>query len=711
MLLQGFFARIPLFLSFPTIILSSHLIIPTPQDIFFEKGINFIQLEAFVRLILIPLFVSTSFTAVGCLFSVIDETINDTLSVLFFSFILSQLNYLLNPIQSTCLSLLTLKLVLANPVTTNNSSVRRNVLMFCKSYGALLFLGLMINIGSDFSTWLTHIPFYIISFFALRYIHPILKLFNSRKRGNATQTDNIDTKKKSNVEGKFQVLLLVGPVVSFFLLYLVSRFYQIYQLQYLMVFVFLGCVTIFFLSFQDVSHIYLEQNKNEQDLSYSIYFPNYTIFTVGIVTIALQYLSFNSIASDVKTAFLTLIFVILSEYTSRFSEFELNKSKSQLHAHEHSHSHSAIIDHSNDGIFKQMVTNKDTRSIFSFLLLNTAFMFVQLLYSFRSKSLGLLSDSLHMALDCTSLFLGLAADILSKRPSYDKFPFGLNYLETLAGFTNGVVLLGIVCGIFVEAIGRIFNPVHIEGTNELLVVAILGLLVNLVGLFAFDHSDDSSSLPVNTQNDNMRGIFLHILADTLGSVGVIFSTILIKFTHWHICDPLASIFIALLILLSSIPLIKSTASSILLRLDDKKHNLVKNALNQISKTPGITGYTTPRFWPIDPNPSSHSHSHAHTHSHAHSHTHEEKGEEEGECHSDHHDDHDTNKKTTVLMGYIHIQYHEGENSTIIKKRVEKIFQNFNIQAWIQVESQNSQCWCRATSMSNQVVIQSVTKNT
>ena len=365
-------------------------------------------------------------------------------------------------------------------------------------------------------------------------------------------------------------------------------------------------------------------------------------------------------------------------------------------------------------------------------------MLVQLLYSFRSKSLGLLSDSLHMALDCMSLFLGLLATVLSKRPAGDKFPFRLKYLETLAGFTNGILLLGIVCGVFVEALGRLFSGAHIEETNELLVVAILGLLVNLVGLISFDHTGGHGHGDDSSNGDNMKGIFLHILADTLGSVGVVLSTILIKLTNLHIFDSIASIMIASLILVSTLPLLKSTTQSLLMKLDDRKHSNVKNALNQITTTPGITGYTTPRFWPAQPNSSGHSHSHGgstasepessnhghehkhgheHEHEHEHSHSHVDKHEDQYNHIHGHSHQHDSNTDHTHLgkhqhavmsknidncsmVGYIHVQYNEGENSTIIKKRVEKILEDVGIHAWVQVEPQNSNCWCRATSMSS-----------
>lgn len=350
-------------------------------------------------------------------------------------------------------------------------------------------------------------------------------------------------------------------------------------------------------------------------------------------------------------------------------------------------------------ILKELLRHSDTRAIFNFLLLNTTFMFVQLLYSFRSKSLGLLSDSLHMALDCTSLALGLLAGILSKNEinANGKFPFGLKNFEILAGFTNGTLLVGISGSIVFEAIGRLWNPIVLQKTNELIIVSILGLLVNLVGIFAFNHGHDhghghghshghshtqshshteshshadshsdpnshsnshsDSHSPSNEEcnegmNDNMKGIFLHILADTLGSVGVVISTILTKIFNWDGFDPIASIIIAVLIFFSAIPLIKSTGSTLLLKLTNDKENKIRSVLNNITQIRGIKSFTTPRFWPNSSN---------------------------------------------TINGYIHIQVYRGENIPNIKKQCEKLFVAEHIDAMIQMENDYDNCWCRSDS--------------
>ena len=97
-------------------------------------------------------------------------------------------------------------------------------------------------------------------------------------------------------------------------------------------------------------------------------------------------------------------------------------------------------------------------------------------------------------------------------------------------------------------------------------------------------------------NDNMRGIFLHILADTLGSVGVVILTILTRFFSWQGFDPVASIIIALLIFFSALPLMKSTASTLLLKLDTTKEATIRSALNDIASIKGVKSFSTPRFW-------------------------------------------------------------------------------------------------------------------
>ncbi|KAK9483159.1 cation efflux protein [Lipomyces starkeyi] len=314
-------------------------------------------------------------------------------------------------------------------------------------------------------------------------------------------------------------------------------------------------------------------------------------------------------------------------------------------------------------LVQTMLAHSDTRSIFLFLVLNFTFMLVQFIYSLLSHSLGLLSDSIHMLLDCVALLVGLLASVMAKWPPSASFPYGLGKVESLSGFINGILLVGISAGIVVEAVERIWRPVVIERVTELLVVSFLGLIVNLVGIVAFNHGhvghghshshshsessyhshstshshvheshgqhdsksiDDPFSTPPigekpiippsstfscaddhdtekekarQTHNENMHGLFLHILADTLGSVGVIVSTALTSYFGWPGFDPLASLFISILIFMSAVPLVISSANSLLLSLTSEQEYVLRDALNDVATVPGVVGYSLPRFWP------------------------------------------------------------------------------------------------------------------
>ncbi|CEP64598.1 metal cation transporter MSC2 LALA0_S12e02608g [Lachancea lanzarotensis] len=677
-------SRIPVILSYPTVLLSSNLIVTrSGKNASESAGFGFTEL--LIEQLITPLLCASAVAALGGALGTI-ERLN---SVFGLAFVSLSLNSLLGHIQTSVLSALLLQLLCG-------------VNSFDGLYAVLPILSLFTDYLRS-TSYLKTIASYLVILMTL-YLKDVKFLGLDIMRGKQLRPVHFAT---------FSVILVA------FLHIVVTDHFEILpnmdqsglEIQYSMMFVYFGCLALLFVSWKE---IWREASLTSARRVLS---SNYIPPILGLAAMVLQFISSNTLPSALAADTTLLLFIVVSgvvsfktcQYTGtdhldngtplceeqdHDSCENHNHSHSHDHAHSHGHNHTHQHNRSNSStngsssdnskLFLQLATNPETRTIFSFLLLNTAFMFVQLLYSFRSKSLGLLSDSLHMALDCLSLLLGLVAGILSKRPASDTFPFALGYLETLAGFTNGVLLIGIVSGILVEAIDRISNPTTLLETTELLVVSFLGLLVNLVGLFAFDHGGHGH----DGSNENMRGIFLHIMADTLGSVGVVISTLLTKLFGSQIFDPIASIFIAVLILLSSIPLIKSTTASILLKLNDKQASNLKSALNQISMTPGITGYTTPRFWPLT---SSASHGgHSHSHSHSHSESSEKSGSDHG-CESE---------NLQTLIGYIHVQYVDGENSAIIKKRVEKILSDASIKAWVQVEPKESVCWCRSFAVSD-----------
>ncbi|XP_016142083.1 zinc transporter 5 [Sinocyclocheilus grahami] len=289
---------------------------------------------------------------------------------------------------------------------------------------------------------------------------------------------------------------------------------------------------------------------------------------------------------------------------------------------------------------KQILEEYDSRQIFYFLCLNLAFTFVELFYGVWTNSLGLISDGFHMLFDCSALVLGLFAALMTRWKATRIYSYGYGRVEILSGFINGLFLMVIAFFVFVESVTRLIDPPNIN-TDMLTPVSVGGLLVNLVGICAFSHAHShgaskgscsghdhghshhghgsgehshgghghshgghshshghghSHGSAGGGMNANMRGVYLHVLADTLGSVGVIISTILIRQFGWLIADPICSLFIATLIFLSVIPLLKDACEVLLLRTPPQHEKDLNFALEKIQKIEGVLSYRDPHFW-------------------------------------------------------------------------------------------------------------------
>lgn len=171
-----------------------------------------------------------------------------------------------------------------------------------------------------------------------------------------------------------------------------------------------------------------------------------------------------------------------------------------------------------------------------------------------------------------------------------------------------------------EAFERLWEGTQTKRLGELFIVSSLGLAVNLVGMMAFghhhhhghDHGHGHShghdhdhghghghGHDHSHDNENMQGIYLHILADTLGSVSVIVSTALTSVWGWSGWDPLASCFIAFLIFFSAKPLVYSSARRLLLNVPEATEYNLRNILDQIPQQRGVASYAVPKFWMDD----------------------------------------------------------------------------------------------------------------
>jgi zinc transporter 5/7 len=250
----------------------------------------------------------------------------------------------------------------------------------------------------------------------------------------------------------------------------------------------------------------------------------------------------------------------------------------------------------------------NSRKIFLFLVINFLFMFVEIAVGWLTNSLGLISDAGHMFFDNASLFIGLYASYMARWKPDRVYTYGYARYEVLAGFVNAIFLVFVGLSVVFEALERLWEPPEIHG-DHLLTVSVLGLVVNLIGLvffhdFSHGHGDHGGHSHGGGHghshgggtNENMHGVFLHVLADTLGSAGVIVSSLLIKYYGWNLADPIASIFISVLILLSVVPLIQATAGPLLSRVPEALEAGLVRGLGAVRKVPGVVGVDSTHFW-------------------------------------------------------------------------------------------------------------------
>ncbi|KAE8720100.1 Metal tolerance protein 8 [Hibiscus syriacus] len=410
---------------------------------------------------------------------------------------------------------------------------------------------------------------------------------------------------------------------------------------------------------------------------------------------------------------------------------------------------------------QHVLSERKSRKIALFLLINAGYMVVEFVSSFMSNSLGLISDACHMLFDCAALPIGVYALYISRLPANSQFNYGRGRFDILSGYVNAVFLVLVGALIVLESFERILDPQEIS-TNSLLTVSIGGVVVNVVGLIFFheehhhahggscshshshpdshphdhhhqhsydhgnhvehhefinvcdgchdscsshehhhsnqhhsnnyhgedhkkhefhghhdhdhnqaphdcahhhdpqdhgrkhdhvhsldnhdcvhhhDHHDRGHKLAHGHNHDlhdfahhhdhhhyhhdqglhlhshysepkghlpqkhkhghidhNMEGIFLHVLADTMGSVGVVVSTLLIKYEGWLVADPACSIFISVLIISSVIPLLRNSAEILLQRVPRAQEQGLKKAISEITNMKGVCRVQNLHVW-------------------------------------------------------------------------------------------------------------------
>lgn len=207
----------------------------------------------------------------------------------------------------------------------------------------------------------------------------------------------------------------------------------------------------------------------------------------------------------------------------------------------HDHSHAAVT----EGNIKKLTIA---------LILTSTFLVVEVIAGLMTQSLALLSDAAHMFTDAAALAIALAAIQIAKRPADNKRTFGYQRFEILAALFNACMLFFVAMYILYEAYQRFTQPPEINSLG-MLIVASLGLVVNLISMKML-MSSASESL-------NIKGAYLEVLSDALGSVGVIVGAIVIYYTNWYWVDTIIAVAIGFWVLPRTWILLKQSINILL----------------------------------------------------------------------------------------------------------------------------------------------------
>lgn len=219
------------------------------------------------------------------------------------------------------------------------------------------------------------------------------------------------------------------------------------------------------------------------------------------------------------------------------------------------------------------------------IILTAAIFIAEVAGGIISGSLALLGDAGHMLQDVFALILSLGAMVIAERLPTPSRTFGYHRVEIGAAVVNGFFLIAVSLLIVFAALARFENPHPVDST-VMLGVAVIGLVANLIAVYVLHGSQDL----------NVKSAFLHVLGDTLSSVAVIAAAIWITFTGQTFVDPLLSIAIAILILVSSFSLLRE-AFSILLQFAPRDIS-TDDVIRDIESVPGVNGVHNVHLWSL-----------------------------------------------------------------------------------------------------------------
>jgi cobalt-zinc-cadmium efflux system protein len=256
------------------------------------------------------------------------------------------------------------------------------------------------------------------------------------------------------------------------------------------------------------------------------------------------------------------------------------------HGHDHSghdpdHNHG----HSHGGHAHSHAPASFDRAIMIGIALNTGFVVAEAAYGFIANSLALLADAGHNLSDVLGLLLAWAAASLAKRRPSARFTYGMKRTPILASLANAMLLLVASGAIVLEAVRRLGDPAPVAEMTVIW-VALVGIVINGVTALGF---------MAGRKNDlNIRGAFLHMVADAVVSLGVVVSGLVVLYTGWQWLDPAVSIVIALVIVAGTWSLLKE---SINLSLDAVPERIDRPAIEAyLIGLPGVSEVHDLHIW-------------------------------------------------------------------------------------------------------------------
>lgn len=248
--------------------------------------------------------------------------------------------------------------------------------------------------------------------------------------------------------------------------------------------------------------------------------------------------------------------------------------KAAHHHHSHGHHHGA----------------SNQKNLLWTTLLNVVITAAEIVGGLLSNSLSLLGDALHNLSDAVAVFIAYLANRISNKASTPSKTFGYKRIEILAAMFNSVVLIAICIFLFVEAVKRFSHPEEVKGTL-MFIIATIGLVANLIGVMLLKKGAH--------ENLNVRAAYLHLLGDTLSSVLVIISGILIIYLKWYWVDPLITIIIGLYITKETFDILRQTIN-ILMQFAPEGINIF-DIKREIETLPQISNVHHVHVWCLNDN--------------------------------------------------------------------------------------------------------------